>query len=84
MKIQAVIITLTEKEIAYQNETIVKYTALLNKELRFGHLMNLDNVNRYAAQIKLSHDLINNGVCFDDEFMIEQSAGNPNANFIFA
>jgi len=54
-------IKLTNQEIKEQKQYVVKYTELINKELSYGDLMNIENITRYAKVIKNANNLISQG-----------------------
>ena len=73
---EVVVYTLTTEEVKEQKKVISKYKALLLKEIAMGHLMNLKNIEVYARVLKDAHRLIEDGIIFDDEFMVNQSRQN--------
>lgn len=78
------IYTLTAEEVKEQEQAIAKYEALIQKEISMGDLMNLENVQTYAKAIKKHSSLINNGITYDNEFMINQLEGQPNVQILEA
>lgn len=55
------IIALTKAQVKEQIKFAAKYKALIEKELSYGDLMNLDNINIYAKAMKAHSALAQNG-----------------------
>lgn len=72
------IYTLTLEEVNEQKKVIAKYETLIQKEIAMGDLMSLSNVESYAKTLKNAHSLIQNGITYDNEFMVNQLKGQPN------
>lgn len=72
------IYTLTAKEIKEQEQVIAKYEALMQKEISMGSLMNVKNMEVYAKTLKNAYSLIENGITYDNEFMINIIRNHPN------
>lgn len=56
------LVKLSEKEIAEQKRFADKYLRLINKELSFGDLCNLKNIENYSKSFKYHSQLANSGV----------------------
>ena len=56
------IVKLSEKEIAQQRIYVSKYLKLINKELSYGDLCNLENLAIYNKSFKYHSKLTNDGV----------------------
>lgn len=55
------IVELTTKQIIEQEKFAAKYLGLLQKEIKYGNLLNVDNVTAYATAYKLHLANANNG-----------------------
>jgi len=55
------VVNLTEKEIADQVKYANKYFDLIQKELSYGNLVNLENVNNYTKAYQIHSELAKSG-----------------------
>lgn len=55
-------VKLSEKQIAEQKSYVAKYLNLINKELGYGDLCNLENLASYNKSFKYHSQLANSGV----------------------
>lgn len=61
MTTQEITVPLTAKEIQEQRAAVQLYRDLINKEIRMGNLMNLENMKSYSESFKRHSQLLEDG-----------------------